>query len=131
MMHQTYTYRMFKTGWGIYIELDASLLEGKTAPAAAVFENLWLDCSAITYLNRDEQQLLLEGARWAMAQCPPEAEQTIVLRRLYFNPCDYQKEGLFFALAHWLSQTFQFDLPLYTCFYDQASNRYIFPLLEE
>ena len=134
-MVSTYSYRLIKSSWGIAIDITAEaapLSDYSGAAAEEVEQGLWLAVETSWQLSPDECRYLATGLRLVsqdmqsrIAQDGPIVVRVIDLR---FNPTDYQKEGLAFALAGWMAQTFDFPFSPPHALFNREKNRYEFSL---
>lgn len=126
-----HTYRILgKAMWGIVITIDAVIHGGQkeNCPRVGLIS---LDISNVGYLSEQEKNYLTCGVRWVYDLIKIENETLVKIESIRFNPCDYQAEGLFFAMAEWLSKEYDFEMPEYSYHFDKENNRYIFPMLSE
>lgn len=117
------------TSWTIYIEVDGDIIYGRTTNSVQVTDNIRVDISTAIGLDEDEKRLIIEGIKWVLNHIPDSKEITIFIKQVNFNVCDYQKEGLFFAIANWLSKKFRFDMPKYEIKFNKKINKYEFHVL--
>ena len=111
-----------------YIEIIGQTIHGKLGDR--VSNHLFYEyLDDKTRLTEREQELLLHGLKWASPFIEKNIKQdiTIHITHLSFNVCDYQPEGLFYAIAHWASKHFDFELPSYSFSFHKKQNKYNFP----
>ena len=127
----TSTYKIIKTGWGIWIQIRAKANFrpiDDTAHAAL----LTLNILPKSFDSPLFHKYLLAGLHWVEEEIRASTNHPInvVVEELLFNPCDFQDEGLFYAMADWASDYFGFELPAYSYSYNEKINRYEFPDLK-
>jgi hypothetical protein len=134
-VESTYSYRIIKSSWGIAIDITAEavpLAHYSGTAAEEVEQGLWLAVETGWQLSPDERRYLATGLRLVsqgmqrrIVQNGPIVVRVIDLR---FNPTDYQEEGLAYALAGWMAQTFDFPFSPPHALFNREKNRYEFSL---
>ena len=127
-----YKIREYGLSWGILIKISARI--EKDNGGIKISENLFYENKVENIkLTTKEINLLLSGIKWVDSMITEKTKHTtkIILEEIELNECDYQSEGLFYAIAFWASETFEFNLPDYKFAYDKENDKYIFPNLTE
>ncbi len=127
-----YKIREYGLSWGIWIQISATIEknnEGKNISDNLFYENKVKNRK----LTTQEINLLLAGIKWVSPMIIKKIKSPtkIILEEIELNECDYQSEGLFYAIAFWASETFEFSLPNYEFTYDKEKDRYSFSNLTE
>lgn len=128
----TSLYRIRKTSWGIWVQISASVKNSDQGDK--ISDNLYFEYKDnTTHLTDVEIELLKEGLTWVslIIEKKISTPTTITLNKIELNHCDYQVEGMFYGIAFWASEHFEFDLPEYQFKYDVKQNKYMFPDLDE
>lgn len=128
----TSLYRIRKTSWGIWVQISASVKNSNQGDK--ISDNLYFEYKDnTTHLTDVEIELLKEGLTWVslIIEKKISTPTTITLNKIELNHCDYQVEGMFYGIAFWASEHFEFDLPEYQFKYDVKQNKYMFPDLDE
>ncbi len=128
----TSLYRIRKTSWGIWVQISASVKNSDQGDK--ISDNLYFEYKDNTkHLTDVEIELLKEGLTWVslIIEKKISTPTTITLNKIELNHCDYQVEGMFYGIAFWASEHFEFDLPEYQFKYDVKQNKYMFPDLDE
>lgn len=115
--------------WGIIITINGKLTH-KKIDTNMVIGNLYVDISNVEYLSVTEKEFIVKGIKWIYSYSKIKEATTLTITKLVLNPCDYQAEGLFFAIANWLSKELNFEMPKYEYYFDSLNNKYVFPLLK-
>ena len=122
---------MFKVGWGIFINITASVITDIEYDSLyeKIDNHLFVDCTEVPLLVNShlEKNLLLNGVFAVKDKLPISTNLLLKIHKIECNPADYQDEGLYYAIAEWLSKYFNFDMPPYECYYDKQIHRYVFP----
>ena len=143
-MQTTFTYKLLKASWGIYIEITAELttLSRVTSPTRRVAEGILLCVSQsltdsegrTTRLTASEMEWLCRGIGLVADKVKILRPVPIVVHLLQFShaPCDYQEESLACCIAGWLARKVGIEAPQFQVHYDQPRNRYefTFPVVE-
>ncbi|NRR92406.1 hypothetical protein HSX10_12585 [Winogradskyella undariae] len=127
-----YKIREYGLSWGILIKISARI--EKDNGGIKISENLFYENKVENIkLTTQEINLLLSGIKWVDSMITEKTKHTtkIILEEIELNECDYQSEGLFYAIAFWASEAFEFNLPDYKFVYDKENDKYIFPNLTE
>lgn len=130
-MESTFNYRFLqKVAWGIAIDVTARFepyIERQTE-AREVVPGIWLYISQS--MAEDEWRFLQLGIRLIkdeIGQRLPFPRPVLInVISLYFNPCDYQAEGLACAIMGWAAQDLGFTPPEIGTRYDEDQRRYVF-----
>ncbi len=128
-MASTYRYRVFKSSWGIAVDLTAKAVTC-TEGALPVTDNLYLRLEDFLPLTVDEPSYLVQGLRLVAAKlqalAAPDVPIVIHVLAIEFNECDYLPEGLTCAIAGWAAQEYGFEPPAMQVTFDRQANRYHF-----
>ena len=128
-MASTYHYRLHKSSWGIAIDLTAETITN-TGGVQQVADNLYLRVDASVKLSVEELAYLVQGLRLVANQFQSisTSSEPIVVRvlALEYNPCDYQPEGLAYAMMGWAAQEYGFEPPAIQVVFNRQLNRYEF-----
>ncbi|WCO03467.1 hypothetical protein [Psychroserpens ponticola] len=127
-----YRIREYGLSWGIRIQISARI--EKDSGGIKISHNLFYENKVENIkLTTQEINLLLAGIKWVNSLIINKIKFPIkiVLEKIELNECDYQSEGLFYAIAFWASETFKFSLPQYEFKYDEENGKYIFPNLTD
>ncbi|QXP78815.1 MULTISPECIES: hypothetical protein [Winogradskyella] len=127
-----YKIREYGLNWGILIKISARI--EKDNGGIKISQNLFYENKVENIkLTTQEINLLLSGIKWVDSMITEKTKHTtkIILEEIELNECDYQSEGLFYAIAFWASEAFEFNLPDYKFVYDKENDKYIFPNLTE
>lgn len=129
-------FKALKTSWGIWILIDAEeiLLDNNTMNISEVSENIRIETSFRRKFfmrnseNQEEVDLILNGLKWVSPLFAVKKNHTIFIHKISFANVitDYQKEGLFYAIAEWAAKYYKFELPKYSYYYDRKTNKYYF-----
>ena len=132
MKISTSIYKIRKASWGIIIKITAS--SEKRKHREKISNNVFYDYNVknihLTYL---EKHLLKKGLIWISPLIENKIDDSICISitEIELNLCDYQVEGMFYGIAHWASEHFDFQLPRYEFSFDKEKNKYIFSDLEK
>jgi hypothetical protein len=130
-MASTFKYRMIKGSWGIAIDLtaDCVLFHHFSGDALEIDDDLWLAVE-VKGLSRADHEFLAYGLKQVASEIKTHAsffEPTVIcVTDVWYNPCDYQPEGLAHAIIGWAAQELKFDVPHIDVHFSQKDNRYIF-----
>lgn len=127
-------FRALKTGWGIWIGINAEEIEidkhkmdiievSKNIRVETSFRNkfFWRNSD-----NQEEVDLIVNGLKWVAPYFSVKENHTIYINNIQLIITDYQKEGLFYAIAEWASKYYKFELPEYKYHYDINTSKYYF-----
>jgi hypothetical protein len=130
-MASKYRYRCLKSTWGVAVDLTAEWipLPADLGKAVRIAEDLWLQVE-VTWLTGEERQYLSTGLQLVVVPIrnhkPIPGPILVRVLDIWFNPCDYQPEGLACALAGWAAQEFGFPAPALPVTFDPGTHRYRF-----
>ncbi|MBU2709158.1 hypothetical protein KCM76_24395 [Zooshikella marina] len=123
-MHQTRFKILKDSRWGIVIDLkgDYSISDGSGL--------IHLDLSSLIWISGEERFCLeraidLVGDK-LKAKIRDNKDLSIIILGIEFNPCDFQVEGLTWALVQWVSEVFEIDTNFTSVTFNKADNRYEF-----
>lgn len=139
MMWYKHVYRVIKSSWGIYIEINAGYERYSTSIYKNKSENIdngiyiynmklpWpQSCSILD----TEWEFLKYGLRLVSKKIkknsPFKDDTLILLKTILFNECNFQIEGMTIAIMEWASLIFNFDIPKIEAEFDRSKNKYIF-----
>lgn len=120
------TYFVRKSSWGIiiiqegFIIKEFELLDSFYELGNGVYLNI------IFNLSEDYLRFLIDGAKWVLDYIDDDI--LITISNIELNPNDFQKEGLFFSMAEWLSTYYDFALPEFEVNFDRTKNEYVYRL---
>jgi hypothetical protein len=130
-----YKYVLLKTSWGIVVLIEMEELRDPEIGNADV-----KICNDI-YLRIEDTKSILRGiiiywAEKAIKDSEIQIRSVIAdtricysIKRLDFNHCDFQEEGLYCVVQGWLSEYYKIKpLPI-EVYFDETRNRYVFPKL--
>ncbi|WP_171164021.1 hypothetical protein [Streptomyces sp. I05A-00742] len=135
---RTTRYRLFRTAWGIRIDLTASAVTTAAPPAHGerVADGVWLDAAPVlthpptdgrgNRLSPDEAAWLHHGLSLAAPFLPPDRHTLVTVHHVRFPETDYQPEGLAAALLLWAEQEFELPAHPITVTFDRSANRYVY-----
>ena len=114
-------YRVLKTSWGIAIDIEATLDEVNS------------DKNILTIseqsLTPNEKEQIIMGLESVLTQSDLKNKSyTIDIRKVWFNPCDFQLEGLYWASRDWLFKALNIMTTEPEISFDKALNKYFFQL---
>lgn len=128
---KTYHYKISKTGWGIFISITANVYTNieYNNSMFKIDNNFYVDFSEVPLITSDKikENLLVSGISWVKKYIKFEGSMVLKIHKLDINFTDFQNEGLYYAIAFWLSKYFTFEMPHYNCYFNKESNTYIFP----
>ncbi|MBO9702363.1 MAG: hypothetical protein J7604_19285 [Sporocytophaga sp.] len=132
----TITLRVMKSTWGISIRLTARLIDDESKSSQYfVTDKIGLSTNSIGIKLVEEEILMLtSGLRWVSNEIEkriePDKFVVIELVKVEFAEADFQSEGLYYGIATWASEHFDFTLPNYEVHFDKRENKYKFPDIE-
>ncbi len=130
-MESTFKYRMIQWSWGIAIDLTAEFIARRQFHGEAIEINsdLWLavkvkglDCADYEYLAQGLKLVAGEIKKHS----PFSGPLVVCVKDIWYNPCDYQPEGLVCAIIGWVAHELPFDAPHIPVHFDRRKNRYEF-----
>lgn len=130
-MESTFKYRMIQWSWGIAIDLTAEFISRGQFHGEAIEINsdLWLavkvkglDCADHEYLARGLKRVVGEIKKHS----PVSGPLVVCVKDIWYNPSDYQSEGLVCAIIGWVAHELQFDVPHIPVHFSRRKNRYEF-----
>lgn len=137
-----HSYYICKSSWWIYIEIIAEYKdyrnEKATLNATKVADGIWLKFADVPLLEneifcQDDLPYLKKGLEIVKNQIISNSkyENTlIIINSIWFNPCDFQEEGLTAAIIGWASKAFGFEQPIINVSFQKEKNRYHFEFNE-
>ena len=124
-MHTT-NFKVIKgSSWGIVIDISCDYLLGDGAGL------ITLDFKHVEYLTSDEkcclnQAVELFARKSGLAITGKNRNLVIVINKIEFNPCDYQPEGLKWALIQWINEVFDLNISYENLHFNKKLNKYEF-----
>ncbi|MEO0471436.1 MAG: hypothetical protein AAF206_17530 [Bacteroidota bacterium] len=127
MQQTSSTLKILKASWGIHISVEGQAVKSASKrfaldlafdfPKLSMEEMMWLQKG----FNRMVRPVFNKsGHIWQVS-----------ITSLGIIPTDYQEEGLYYAMALWMAEHFELDLPDFPCHFDARTNRYVFPELDQ
>lgn len=115
-------YNIHKTGWCIYVKIVAEVVdydeyettEGTQNINQGVYVLFEKDTSVINDMYEGDYVYLCNGIRRVSGQIyknSPYTNTLIIIKRLHYNPCDFQNEGLIAGIMEWSAKVFGFEMP--------------------
>lgn len=128
---KTVIYKIIKSTWGIWIKITAKVAKANVS-AIPISNHIYLKKEIKKkniVLNETELDYLTRGLKWISDQIEEQIQQpiSIIIEEIQIIYCDYQEEGLFYAIASWAAEYFKFKLPTYQYEFNKTKNRYEFP----
>lgn len=128
---KTVIYKIFKSGWGIWVKVTARIEEANISDIP-ISNRICLKKGIKNkniVLSETELDYLTRGLKWISDQIEEQIQQpiSIIIEEIQIIYCDYQEEGLFYAIASWAAEYFKFTLPTYQYEFNKIKNRYEFP----
>ncbi|MDG4765730.1 hypothetical protein O7632_16735 [Solwaraspora sp. WMMD406] len=133
-MGSTYTYRVLRSSWGIFISITADAFKGEGGSDGAVplGEGVFLaDATQGAGLSRDVMDMLARGLgllSTEIASTGSGERITVVVQEIRYNDCDFQEEGLAAAIHGWAIAEFGLPKRDIAVTFDREANRYVFDL---
>lgn len=123
MKSTTSIFKIHQSSWGIWIKIT-----GNSKLKEERGENLLVISPEKIKLSQQEEKYLKDGFTWASSAIDDVTEKKyeIAITSIELVHTDYQEEGLFYAIAFWLSEHFDFDLPKFEYSFNKELNRYEF-----
>ncbi|WP_299122600.1 hypothetical protein [uncultured Tenacibaculum sp.] len=125
-----YCYKISKSSWGIIVLLEIKTYSEIDYNSFKINDNLYLKLDNCR-LTKPYYIFLINGLKWIESSINMQEKLMISIESIEFSPCDYQDEGLFFAIASWASDYFKLEKLSYDYVYDKNINRYIFNFSEK
>lgn len=128
MIKSVYKYRLRDKNatWGIAIDLDIT------------FDKISDNKNNIAYNYEDsvfilgEEKVMIEKALLYLTTQDTTGDSfRFLIKKVAFNDCDFQKEGLFFAVILWAQNYFSFKAPSNNYVFDKKNNIYLFDFFED
>lgn len=131
-MAEAYIYRIIKTTWGIWIQINCeiqSVSQSKESELIKVDENFYLSIALNARVPDDEIPYFVKGIELVAEELKGHLQCPVVI---HITECtlvltDYQPEGLAYAIAGWLTREYGLNWRPNEVIYDKERNRYIFP----
>lgn len=124
---ESYKYRCIKeSSWGIAIDFSFRVEYVKEGDNLASDLCLSVKFNKNVFLSYEFKEIIRKGIAWVGPLILSRKKVIIYVEKINFNPTDFQKEGLFFGVASWASEFFEFQLPDYETNFDRINNRYVF-----
>jgi len=80
-------------------------------------------------LTSEEREQLLTGIESALNEIADDNKKyQINIQKIWFNPTDFQTDGLFWAGRDWISKALKFDISEPEITFDKKLNKYLFKL---
>ena len=126
-MTTTSTFRILKSSWGIWIQITGTskITNEQTHTIKSAHPNFGL--------SPEESKFIEQGFKWITGKFDL-AENTayqVNIDNIQIADCDFQAEGLFYAIAFWVSEHFGFEMPQFRYSFNKEENRYEFPDLDD
>lgn len=119
-----------KTSWRIYISFAGNIIEKNSETADLIKINdflfLKLNIPETNQYIHGNKLLIENGILWIADSIPDKSPKIIEIHTIDFNFMDFQIEGLFFGIAHWLSAYYNIEMPAYNVKYERHKRKYIF-----
>ena len=115
-------YRILKTSWGIAIDISGTVKESAA------------DKNVLTISDRgvtpEEKEQTLQGLESVLTQITVDSRKyNIDIQKIWFNPCDFQTDALFWAGRDWISKALHLKSSEPEILYDRTLNQYSFNLI--
>lgn len=126
-------FKLLKTSWGIVVFIDIEAIVGEAISDfdIQVTDHFFLKLYWKPNPYKTEVLNWLARAIIDIADQLPTSHQICFnIVELDFNECDFQEEGLYYAMLEWLAKKYQLELPPIDVYFDKEMNRYIFPKLQ-
>ena len=143
-------YRMLKTSWGIVINIygkvceydkflcDEEFLMNKNV--VRICERIWVlflpdknenvgPDDSYNQMHPEDYPYLIEGltkVSQSIMQYTKYKNTLIIINRLEYSLCDFQKEGIIAGMMEWAARAFGFECPKIDVVYQKDINRYIY-----
>lgn len=126
-------FKVLKSSWGIFVEIEATLIDkiSNNENYVKVNNRLFISFENYSSMADDFKLELINGLKWVENDMNLNKDMVIILNNIEINPSDFQLEGLFLCMASWAGVVFEFDLPHYTYEYDKKLNKYVFTFSRE
>lgn len=127
MKSSTSTFKIFKSGWGIWIRISGETVKINSPNSILKIHH------TNPNLTDNETKFLQKGFDWIIQKIEEKNQPAyqISITKIETVLTDYQEEGLFFAIAYWLSEHFKFEMPYFNFRFNKTINKYEFPDLED
>jgi len=129
MIETEYKYRLRdkEATWGIAIGLLVKVTELDSIEGNKV--NVVF--SPNIFLTGDEKDYLIKGFESIYKFEAISKNYKFEVEKVEFNDCDFQKEGLYFAVIQWASKHFGLKTPKYNHSFNKLDNKYVFDDLDK
>lgn len=129
MSELIHKYRLFKTSYGIAIDLYIEVyMVLDVHKALRVTDEIYFLVDSKCNLNNNEIDFLHKGLKFVSENIDKQERLLINIKNVEYNPCDYQPEGLTLAIIEWASEYFKFKKPDMPVVFDFVSKKYKFNL---
>jgi hypothetical protein len=125
----TYTYRVRKYAWGIWVALtaEAEHVTSLSNTAELIGRNVYFEFVAPFRLDELEKEFIFVGIEMMIPQLPTYSDMLLIrITNVEIAPVDYQPEGFKYAIAGWIAQAFELQYPQPQVVFAKTGNRYIF-----
>lgn len=138
LVEHEYKYYIRKSSWGIYIVINASILQKEDNSehnCEQISPGLWVANSNTKPIKGDQfiesdKHYLWTGfknvAEKIVENSPYKEKTLIILNYLIITLSDYQEEGLTPAIMEWASSAFNFESPRVEVNFNKECNKYEF-----
>lgn len=124
-----YCYKISKSSWGIAVLLEIRTYSEINYNSFKINDNLYLKLDNCG-LTKPYYIFLINGLKWIEGTINMQKKLMVSIESIEFSLCDFQDEGLFFAIASWARDYFKLEKLNYDYVYDKNINRYIFNFSE-
>ncbi len=126
----SHLYRIRKSTWGIIINLNIHVSrfskEKKYVELLQVNDKLFIDFGNLHIMPKTSKKYFEHGVRWIRNHLNVNEPIVLTIISIDINPSDFQEEGIFFAMASWCSEYFDFEMPNYEYSFNKVDNKYEF-----
>ena len=129
-----YSFKLLMSTWGIVIDI-----EGFSEPdvkrdrigQVKLSEMVWLSIAHPIQRTHTETAFIIKGIEDVIEKIEDCISKPvkIVIQEIGRLPCDYQEEGLYYAIRGWAAEHFNFEEEDINVQFDSKQNVYVFPEL--
>lgn len=127
---------MFKASWGIVIDFSSDVIlysnYNHKEKCYKISDGLW--CIILDKALSNEEILYIKNSltlisKKIILKSIYKTDTLIIFNEIYYNPCDYQINGLTFAVFEWAKNIFNIQIPNYKVDFNSKKNKYEFVFL--
>lgn len=131
----SYQFKLIKAEWGIYANIKAKvepLNESTIKSEYRISDLIWFSFNGKLIAPAEDKAFMLNGIKSVCKEIEVRIDDPIIITLTDFqiSPCDYQKDGMYYAFAHWAANHFGFTFKIFNCYFDSENNKYVFPDLK-